>query len=176
MQTVNRNELFGEVECRSEMVDTAIERVRVVDIVIVLLTAEPENAGSGGEYAVPFIGALCIRRSSLALDDAPQDIGEDLVVRPEEPVPVAVHADVQRLVIEQLWSPFDGMDFRDLGGDDKTRCLEEFFGRDFGVSDCLFRVGRIAQAGIGVRSARRCRRNSSTKELCSRANRFVSRS
>ena len=44
-----------------------------------------------------------------------QGIGQKLVVRPQKPVPIGVHGNVERLVIEKLRCPLGCVDLGDLG-------------------------------------------------------------
>ena len=87
----------------------------------------------------------------------------------EQPAPVGVHAAVQRLVVEQLRRPLDGVDLGDLGGDHQPRHLEELVGRDVPVADDRVGLGRIAQPGIGVRRLRGLLCGTRRRTRCARA-------
>ena len=63
-----------------------------------------------------------------------QCLRDDVVVA-DQAAPVGVHAAIQRLVVEQLGGPFDGVDLRDLGGDHQARGLEQLVGRHVPVAD-----------------------------------------
>ena len=62
----------------------------------------------------------------------------------KEPAPVGVHAPVQRLVVEQLRGPFDGVDLGNLGSDDQPGDLEQLIRSDVSVADDGIGVGRIS--------------------------------
>ena len=68
----------------------------------------------------------------------------------EEAGPVGVHAEVQRLVVEQLRRPLDGVDLGDLRGDHQPRDLEQLVGGHVAVADDLVGPRGVAQPGVGV--------------------------
>ena len=73
----------------------------------------------------------------------------------EHPLPVPVHAHEQRLVVQQLRRPFDGVNLRDFGRDYQTCHLKELLGGDIPIADDPLRVCRISKARIRVRRLRR---------------------
>ena len=176
VQPVDRDELLREVERRAEVIDAAVDVVRIGETPghrrcgTSWLLPSPKMPGPGREDRIPLRGGLA-RPSRLAetastiRSSAPFD---ELAV-PEEAGPVGVHAEVQRLVVEKLRRPLDGVDLGDLRRDDEPRDLEELVGRDVPVADDARRVGRDCEDRSRRRASRAaCARNSSTKS-CARA-------
>ena len=135
VQAVDRDELLGEVERRSEVIHAAVDVVRIAyvpDVLLVLvqdrehrvvgidLAAQAENAGAGGEDRIPLAGLLDVGGlAEILRHDLRQRIGHGFAVAQrtaEQSAPVGVHAAIQRLVVEQLRGPLDGVDLGDLGG------------------------------------------------------------
>ena len=87
------------------------------------------------------------------------DVGQRLrnlrIARAQQAVPVRVHAFIERLVIEQLRSPFGGVDLGDLGRDHQPRRFEQLIGRNILVSgsrasdpkDCAARCPQFGFCG-----------------------------
>src|SRR2546428_12321811 len=73
----------------------------------------------------------------------------------KETVPIGVHTQIERLVVEQLCGPFRGVDLGDLRGDDEARDLEELVGADVLVAENLVGPDGVAQSRVGV-WRRRC--------------------
>ena len=100
-----------------------------------------------GLFSLNDLPSHCAAMSSSARRDA--------AVGAERARPVRVHAEVERLVVEQLRRPLDRVDLGDLGGHHEARHLEELLGVTSRYRMTGVGMRRIAQARVGVRRARR---------------------
>ena len=53
MQAIHRDKLFRKIERRTEMIDAAVDVIRIGDVVSVDLAAEAEYPGAGGKHRIP---------------------------------------------------------------------------------------------------------------------------
>ena len=187
MEPVDRGELLGEVEGRAEMVGAAIDVVGIGEIPVVdrqplgreggiaLAVAAADDAGAGGEGRVELVAPDRIVGFGKGGDDLLGRLGGERVVL-EQARPVGVHAEIERLVIEELRRPLDGVDLGDLGGDDQARDLEQLLVADLGPGD---RLGQ-ARKDCGGRSrrpgARAPSRGTRRRWRCARGRRRCGRS
>ena len=125
VQPVDRDELLGEVERRAEVVDAAVDVVGLSSSQVARrsstrsLVSRCRARRCRGRRRTPSTTAL--RPSGRS--DLPKLVATMLLERAsstracrvEQAGPVGVHAEVQRLVVEQLRRPLDGVDLRDLG-------------------------------------------------------------
>jgi len=107
------------------------------------IAAGTEDAGTGSERREELVGELGLGGVGKLAHDALRHIACDRVIL-EHAGPVGVHADLQRLVVEQLRGPFDGVDLGNLGRDDQPGNFEQFVRRDVLVPDDRIEDGAIS--------------------------------
>ena len=175
MQTVHRHELLRKIERRPKMVHPPVHMRRVPDvpqvflvgienrihgIVRVHVASQAENARPRSENGIPLRRLLDVLRLAEilrrdALEHLPERLHLGLVADAEEPIPVCVHAAVQRLVIEELRGPLRRVNLGDFGGYDQPRRFEQLVRRHILVPDHLVGPGGVTQSGVRIRRLRR---------------------
>ncbi len=109
-----------------------------------------DNAGAGGQRRIELVRQFRIGGVGELAHDALGDVGDVRLVV-EQAGPVGVHAEIKRLVVEQLRGPLDGVDFGDLRRHDQAGDLEQLVVGDLAVADRLGRAVGIAQAAVDIR-------------------------
>ena len=145
MQAVDGDELLGKIEGRTEVVHAAIDVVEIGDAPAFLAAARSDNSRAGGKHRVersPVADAIAVRQ---VIDDARERRLDD-VAAAENAVPVRIHGDVERAVVEELRCPLGRVDLGDQRRDDEPRYLEQLLVVDLPVEDGLGGPLGIAQA------------------------------
>src|SRR5271156_848499 len=98
------------------MIYAPVRVSRIRDVVSMNLAAQSEDSRARCEYGIPLRGFLNVLRTpEIRRDDIAQGFRQQRIARTQQTIPVAVHPQIKRIVVEQLRRPFGGMNLGDLG-------------------------------------------------------------